>query len=71
MCVWVTGLQGLQEVTGVAFIKNMTLNTICCKMDFLGVCVWVAGLQGLQKVTWVAFFFKSESIYYMQWSDEF
>ena len=34
-------------------------------------CVWVAGLQGLQKVTWVAIFLKSESLYYIQWSDEF
>ena len=72
MCVWVAGLQGLQKVTWVAFFFNQNPYTICSGVMNSEGCVFgLQGYKGYKRLHGLYFFFISESIYYMQWSDEF
>ena len=51
--LWVTGLQGLQHITRVAFCLKSEYSQY--KDEFLGTSLWVTGLQGLQHITRVGF----------------
>ena len=72
MCVWVAGLQGLQKVTWVAIFVNQNPYTICSgEMNSEGYVFGLQGYKGYKRLHGLQFFLKSESLYYMQWSDEF
>ena len=54
MSLWVTGLQGLQHITRVAFFLKLEYSQYI--VEFLSMSLWVTGLQGLQHITRIAFF---------------